>query len=629
MLGSVKFALGVVLSIFLLLSCSLLLLNAEAEASLEKLNLEDTLIRIQTSSGNPVLDVQLLENTDNCFVNCYAILRIHPYQDITLPGKANSEFDWNFVKEKPCMEGLVSHHFELLETTEYSVEVPEYDKNLANSTCYNVDNTTYDCEVEKTVQTGSHLETRYKDEYKPFDFWGETLEAGKDYTIKLVGKKKPQVGENNVDWIPTIKGFKLKEWEWWNTSYNKCIKVTNSTLADFPAGYENEFAFSNSDVAYADFMADFADLRITNGTDCNSDSGTEMYYWRHPSCNKTNTSANCTIYINMTSANQTTFLMYYNASGVSDGSNGWLTFRVFDDFNRADGSPGGNWTERMRAVGACSYHYSISGNKLYITYYGVGSNCLLYWNKQNITYPLITEFESNITGGGTDQWHKTAYGMIYNRSNEYIHISGYGVRDDRAIVGRYDGSWNTTYATWDTSLNEKYNMKFEFVDDGSNVDIDVSGDSYPAIAETSRYSSIRGETVGDGYSGIYTDTVTLYLDDFRTRLYISNPPSWTVGDEVIKCPSDDTYINQNTEFLYNFCNVSDSGSMGILIINASNIVLDCNGMTLNGTGSGTGIYNKGFHNFTIKECIVQNYESDIKFDNDLIAEVKESVSHYE
>ncbi|UCC91341.1 MAG: hypothetical protein JSV39_03430, partial [Candidatus Aenigmatarchaeota archaeon] len=188
MRGSVKFALGVVLSISFLLSCSFLLLNAEAQSSLEKVNLGDELIRIQTSLGDPVIDVQLLENTDSCFANCYAVLKIHPYQDVILPSGPDSEFDWKFLKERTWMEGLVSHHFEILDTIEYKVEVLEYGKVLVNTTCYNEDNTTYECEVEETVKTGSHEETRYRQDYKPFDFWGETLKANQDYTIKLVGK---------------------------------------------------------------------------------------------------------------------------------------------------------------------------------------------------------------------------------------------------------------------------------------------------------------------------------------------------------------------------------------------------------------------------------------------------------
>ena len=131
MKSSSKLSIAFVFSISLLfLSCSLLLWNAEADVSLQKVSLGNDAVRIQTDQATPVpvVDVQLLENTDQCLADCYAILKFHPYQDIVLPPQADSEFAWNFEKEKPWMDGLVSHHFELLETTEYKVDMPEYGK---------------------------------------------------------------------------------------------------------------------------------------------------------------------------------------------------------------------------------------------------------------------------------------------------------------------------------------------------------------------------------------------------------------------------------------------------------------------------------------------------------------------
>jgi len=90
------------------------------------------------------------------------------------------------------------------------------------------------------------------------------------------------------------------------------------------------------------------------------------------------------------------------------------------------------------------------------------------------------------------------------------------------------------------------------------------------------------------------------------------------------CPNDDTYIFEDTIFAPNlFCNVEDSlnrlpykgKQTGVIIIMKDNVILDCNFMTLNGTGTnGTfedkfrfGIFTDGFNNITIKNCIVQNY----------------------
>jgi parallel beta-helix repeat protein len=84
------------------------------------------------------------------------------------------------------------------------------------------------------------------------------------------------------------------------------------------------------------------------------------------------------------------------------------------------------------------------------------------------------------------------------------------------------------------------------------------------------------------------------------------PVTATICSCVI--PTDDLYINSDTTLCPGFYNIPDSGADGVIIINASNIVLGCNGATLNGDGSGFGIYNPGFDNVTIKNGNVLNYE---------------------
>jgi parallel beta-helix repeat protein len=98
-----------------------------------------------------------------------------------------------------------------------------------------------------------------------------------------------------------------------------------------------------------------------------------------------------------------------------------------------------------------------------------------------------------------------------------------------------------------------------------------------------------------------------------------------------KCitPTDDLYINSDTTLCPGFYNIPDSGAEGVIIINASNVVLDCNGATLNGTGSGIGIFNPGFENVTLKNGNVLNYGIGIHLsesDNSIISNTNVSQS---
>lgn len=76
------------------------------------------------------------------------------------------------------------------------------------------------------------------------------------------------------------------------------------------------------------------------------------------------------------------------------------------------------------------------------------------------------------------------------------------------------------------------------------------------------------------------------------------------------CPEDDTYINSDTVLSGEFCEINDSGKKGVLILNSSDIILDCNGTTLKGNGSGFGINipcDMYLKNITVKNCKLIDY----------------------
>lgn len=98
-----------------------------------------------------------------------------------------------------------------------------------------------------------------------------------------------------------------------------------------------------------------------------------------------------------------------------------------------------------------------------------------------------------------------------------------------------------------------------------------------------------------------------------------------------KCvtPTDDLYINSDTTLCPGFYNIPDSGDPGVIIINAPNVVLDCNGATLKGAGSGIGVFNPRFENVTIKNGNVLNYGIGIHLsesDNSIISNINVSQS---
>jgi parallel beta-helix repeat protein len=102
---------------------------------------------------------------------------------------------------------------------------------------------------------------------------------------------------------------------------------------------------------------------------------------------------------------------------------------------------------------------------------------------------------------------------------------------------------------------------------------------------------------------------------------VSNDAVWNVTniESRSKCPKDDTYINKDTIFEPEYCYVNDTNNDGILIINASDITLDCNGMTLESIvnppppDDGRGIVSNK-PNVTIKNCILKKFYSAISIE---------------
>lgn len=80
-------------------------------------------------------------------------------------------------------------------------------------------------------------------------------------------------------------------------------------------------------------------------------------------------------------------------------------------------------------------------------------------------------------------------------------------------------------------------------------------------------------------------------------------------------PSDDLLINADTVLCNGTYSFADAGSPGLIIINADDIALTCNGTILNGsqTFGERGIDIGAYNNVTIQGCAIQNYESSTYF----------------
>ncbi|KYK27271.1 hypothetical protein AYK26_04000 [Euryarchaeota archaeon SM23-78] len=77
-------------------------------------------------------------------------------------------------------------------------------------------------------------------------------------------------------------------------------------------------------------------------------------------------------------------------------------------------------------------------------------------------------------------------------------------------------------------------------------------------------------------------------------------------------PYDNMVLTKDTKLCKGTSYVNDTNDDGLIIINKSNIVLDCNNASIIGNRNGKAIYNNGFDNVTIKNCNISSYDVGIE-----------------
>jgi parallel beta-helix repeat protein len=140
----------------------------------------------------------------------------------------------------------------------------------------------------------------------------------------------------------------------------------------------------------------------------------------------------------------------------------------------------------------------------------------------------------------------------------------------------------------------------------------ISGYTTPPYLNGSIWNAMVSRTTNTYYEGIFTDgeTYTIEIIPWINGSRIEATPMSTTFT-ICPTPGDDYYVNDDTILCQQAYQLNDTGNNGVLIINASDITLDCNGATLIGNSIGKGIDVTYFNNVTIKNCNIYNYTYDI------------------
>jgi hypothetical protein len=118
------------------------------------------------------------------------------------------------------------------------------------------------------MELAGRMSRQERHKYVPFDFWGRTLEQGKDYYIRIMGEKYPVLGENNIDWVPTIMGIQINEWSLWNGSWNYRQKYNFMNYQGYDVQWYRAYIEMNTtaEILAGRMNSNCSDIRAANDT---------------------------------------------------------------------------------------------------------------------------------------------------------------------------------------------------------------------------------------------------------------------------------------------------------------------------------------------------------------------------
>lgn len=520
------------------------------------------------------IEIYKIGNSDNCFIDCYLDLTFKLNQNYYIDSL--NKFKMRFVKQLDTSD-LVDYGIKLLQNETIEKEIWVNDGNCETIDSINFCDGHYET-IEEQVSVWNN-----------FNPLGKTIQANKWYTIRLWGKKKPELGENNIDAIPQLFNNDFTEWAWWNSTFNKSVAITANTTVSTVSGFQLLI-----NVPYdSDMNNDFSDLRFSDPSNT-----TELDYWIADKVDGVYANIWVEIIQPITSTNNIIAYMWYgNVSNIISNSNGFETFIFFDDFEDGDSTNNVSWSILGGSQPNCTYQViDFGGNYVFnISEEIPEMDCGQYAGTMptNRSYTIEGNFYNLWQTGGTI--YSMKMGIETNPSTD---ISFFGFSNNTNynlnfyfVQSGVSSGWITHPNTNPPVFSNKWNhYRIDFTNSSNNATIFLS-DGFDNYSLEYQYQLNNDKMDNNGYFLISTGRGGALYDNIMIREYNNSIIYYEISNiEEIYIPPEPAIIT-----IINPQNITYVDTLPIAVnvttdINVDNCLLDFAGSNVSLAGSGTNWY---------------------------------------
>lgn len=168
--------------------------------------------------GDPIMDLEIIDNTEYCTIDCYSVLSVDIHKKTKLLDQIETR---SFVGTKLEYTNNIATKIYILQNVSYTITQPKLVEQCKNidiligkssntGTTETKPGIIKECTLEANGQTETI--TEWKEEFVEYN--GEELDTG-NYIVKITGTKN---FNEAIDWVPKIQNERIEALAWWNTT---------------------------------------------------------------------------------------------------------------------------------------------------------------------------------------------------------------------------------------------------------------------------------------------------------------------------------------------------------------------------------------------------------------------------